>query len=233
MRKIILFLCFISVSNPSFAAWSIIQKVNQAGVSTGGTATISATGSGNLIVVLGIIPSSGAVSSITDGGNTYVDCGAIGARSTARDIIWYAENSISGKTTLTFNFSGGGSANFYIYEVSGIATSSSLDQAAHVDDQAASTTPLGAAVTTSQAGDFIASIGESAGSISAIHAGNEFTSDQLQSGNSYSSITSTSATAGSHQAQWDSTNSIYSSVTASFKIPSSVNKSNFFQVISI
>jgi hypothetical protein len=75
-------------------------------------------------------------------------------------------------------------------------------------------------VTTTQAGDFIVSVlYANASNLSAISTGNEFTDDFKTYGNGWAHITSTSATAGTHQASWYTAapSGVYCASTVAFR----------------
>jgi len=102
--------------------------------------------------------------------------------------------------------------------VSGLAASPLDATKVTTGNLTASNTP-GAAVTTSQVGDFILSIMlANTSNLSAISSGNEFTDDFALYGNGWAHITSTSPAAGIHQASWFTAapSGIYISSTAAF-----------------
>lgn len=166
-----------------------------------------------------------SVSSVSDnatgGSNTYVSAGAratIGKQSTE---IWYAVNSKSGATVVTPTFAGSPThVEITVWEVSGI--SALLPDVTNITSGTVTlnNTP-GPAVTTTQVGDFILSVLFAINSnFTAITSGNEFTNDFRTYGNGWAHITSTSATAGTHQASWytPSPTGAYCASTVAFRV---------------
>jgi hypothetical protein len=90
-----------------------------------------------------------------------------------------------------------------MWEVAGIDPTSPLDKGTKLDDQAASTMPLGASITTSAAGEFVVSVVIVSGSVSGIHAGSLFTNDHRTFGNGWAHLTDPASAPGTYQAQWD------------------------------
>jgi hypothetical protein len=163
------------------ASWSLIQTAESTGSKT---ISVAASGTGNLIVVAMEIGSSATVSSITDnatgGSNTYVQVpGARASYSAGASDIWYAKNSKVGATTITVTLSSGTPGALVAWQVAGISTTAPLDVAAAANNQPASATPQGPAVTTTNAGDFVVSLAVVTNSITGMAAGNEFTNDKL------------------------------------------------------
>ena len=185
---IIVACCLFLLSAP---AWGQITLVH---VTTCGSqsfptvpCTIPATGSGNLIVVgwasaWGTIPT---VTGMTDNaGNTYAEAGNSRSVDSANDIadIWYAKNSRPGATSITITPSASGMGAATIWEFSGVDTVSPLGQTAVLNSQPATTTPVGASVTTNTPNQVIISLMTPAGSPSGILPGNPFNADSLNFG---------------------------------------------------
>jgi hypothetical protein len=187
---------------------------------------IAASGAGHLIVIAVQMGSGVTVSSVTDnatgGSNTYAQ--ATGARATNTSTgdavdIWYAKGSRAGATTITINLSSGIPSSMTAWEVAGVSTTAPFDAAAAASTQAASASPQGPALTTTAVGDFIVSAAVVANSVTGIFAGNEFTNDTLSNGNGFAHLTSNTATAGSHRAQWSqSPSGSFCATAAAFKV---------------
>ena len=171
----------------SMAAWGQINMVHVTPCGSGAfpatTCTIPATAAGNLIVVAwsstwGTIPTTSSM--IDNAGNVYTSAGNARAVDGTNDMvdIWYAKNSSAGATTLTItpNPSGNNGAAV-IWEFSGVDTVSPLDQTAVLNSQGASTTPLGAPVTTTAPSEVIISTMLPAGTTNSIFLGNPFIND--------------------------------------------------------
>jgi hypothetical protein len=187
------------VTTPS---WAILHKTSKAGQIT--NITIPATGIGNLIAVALMFNGTTSVASISDtAGNTYVSAAARCARSNNSVEIWYAVNSKSGATVITPTFVVSPThVEITSWEVSGV-----LDVAPDAKNIASgnittNNTP-GAAVNTTQIGDFIVSVMLALNAnLTTISSGNEFTNDFTTFGNGWAHITSNSSSAGTHQASW-------------------------------
>jgi hypothetical protein len=193
--------------------------------------TISATGTGHLIVV-GIQIGGGVSTAITinsvadNAGNVYREAGA--ARSidaTAGSVvdIWYAQNSNAGATTVTITPSttvtNGGAL---IWEFSGANSSAPLDQTAVLNSQASSATPSGAGITTTVANEVVVSLAAVGGNVTGIASGNSFVSDSSLKGNGWAHLITTSA--GTFAAQWnESPAGTFASSTATFKAATKLN----------
>ena len=201
--------------------WAVVNKASRMGPIT--SLTIPATGIGNLIAVALAFNGSTSVASVSDNaGNTYASAGARSVLGALSVEIWYAVNSTPGATVVTAKFVGSPPhVAITTWEVSGISTGKPDNMNTAVGVVTANT--LGPAVTTSQAGDFMVSaIFAPAGNFTGISSGNEFTSDFNTSSNGWAHITSNSATVGTHQASWSSSNPIgrfCSSAVAFFTAP--------------
>ena len=147
---------------------------------------------GNLIVVLPGSTSSAVatVTSITDnaigGSNTYVQ--VPNARASSGTIpyftdIWYSANSRPGATSITVNYSASVSVQVFMFEVSGADKLSPVQETGTIPNGANTSPVPGGSVTTKNPFDFIASIIDTAGGISGIAGGNEFTIGTISNGN--------------------------------------------------
>jgi hypothetical protein len=189
------------------------------------TCPIPSTGSGNLLVV-GWASSSGygstTIASMTDNaGNTYTDSGARAVDSNMNDMgdVWFAKNSVAGATVLTITPSSTGSiGTAVIWEFAGADVNAPLDQISVLNSQPASTTPVGASITTSVANELIVSIAFVQGTVTGIVSGNVFTNDSLATEDGWAH--SLAASPGTYSAQWHSDLGTYASSTLSFKAAS-------------
>ena len=202
------------VDAPPGTPWTLVQTAQ---VENGTTVTIAPSGAGHLIIV-GVETLDPIAAVQDDAASSYVEVpmGRGTAASAGLGIdLWYAKNTSAGATTIVVATS---SANaVVVWEVAGIRTTAPLDAASSRSDQAATTLPVGAPITTSAAGDFVVSVAIVANVVSGIHAGNEFTNDRTAKGNGWAHLTSASAPAGVHQAKWDQpTPGVYCAASAAF-----------------
>lgn len=147
------------------------------------------------------------MTAITDssGCNSYVAIPIARATSAALNVnlqLFYAKNSCAqadavGIAATTAVFAAA------VWEVAGIRTDQPVDAAAVLNDQAASSTPVGPSITTSAAGEFVVAVALVNNMITGIHGGNEFTNDHGNFGNGWAHLTDSLAAAGVHQARWD------------------------------
>lgn len=141
-----------------------VSVVNTTGTIT--NITISATGTGNLLVVTIIGgPGGQGISSITDnatgGSNTYIQTpsGYVNDGSHVAD-TWYAKNINSGATTVTVTIgtsTGSGNCVIGVTEYSGADTSAPLETSAHTSSTGS---PVGPALTTASTGSVLIAICE-------------------------------------------------------------------------
>jgi len=105
------------------------------------------------------------------------------------------------------------------WEVAGLDPLNPLGSASKLDDRPATTTPLGAAITTTTAGELVISIAIVANQVSGLTAGSAFTNDQTTFGNGWAHLTDNKAPAGTYQAQWEQPNlGPYCAASASFRL---------------
>jgi hypothetical protein len=197
--------------------WTLVQTQE----STTAGITIGASGAGHLIVVGVETGTNGAVTSITDdAGNTYtqmVRAVNTSASPTFGVELWFAKDSHAGATKLGVTAATVNS--IVVWEAANISTTNPVDTQAKLDNQAASTTPLGAAITTAAPGELVIVVAIVDNSVTGLHTGSEFTNDRLTNGNGWAHITSTSAPAGPHQPEWDQPMSgVSCAVSAAFRI---------------
>jgi hypothetical protein len=167
-----------------------------------------------------------ALVSITDNaGNTYAEAGnALSVDGVAGSVadIWYAKNSSPGATILTITpnsvVTNGGAV---IWEFSGVDPSAPLEQTAILNNQAATTAPSGAAVTTSGNSDVVISLAGVAGNATGIVTGNAFVNDSTLKLNGWAHLITSGG--GTYAPQWNqSPAGTYLSSTAAFKAAGSV-----------
>ncbi len=203
-------------------SWSVVKKTSKGGNPITNL-TIPATGTGHLIAVAVMFNGKTSVTGVSDnatgGSNTYVSAGARATTSTWSSEIWYAVTSRPGATVVTPAFAGSPtSVQITVWEVSGISGLAPDATSTSSGSVTLNNTP-GAAVTATQAGDFIVStLLANSASFAAISSGNEFTDDFTTFGNGWAHITSASATAGTHQASWYTASplGVYCSSTVAF-----------------
>ena len=204
---------------PGAPGWVLVQTE----AVQGPTLTVDPLGSQHLIVMAVQLDQDGLVTAITDNSN----CNSYMSISTAHAgcaeletelVMYYANPSCTGATTISVAATTSVLAAV-VWEVSGIRTDDPLDTAIVLDDQPASTSPLGPTITTSTDGEFVVSVAIVDNIASGIHPGNEFTNDQFAFGNGWAHLTDPMAKAGVHQAQWDQPDpGVYCANAAAFKI---------------
>ena len=235
MRGIILAVLVAALFLGSPCAWGQIGLVQATtcgpGTFPGTSCTIQATGSGHLIVVgwssaEGTAPTIGTITD--NASNTYIEAPNARAVDSSFNMvdIWYAQNSNSGATsvTITPNPSGNGGAAV-IWEFSGVATASPLDQVAVLNSQPVTSTPAGASVTTTSPVEAVVAVIAPQWWTDGLVNGNNFTQDfalNITGSPYYSSgwahlITSS---AGTYSAAWTTGADVYAATTASFKAAS-------------
>ncbi|MBX3162024.1 MAG: hypothetical protein KF773_39040 [Deltaproteobacteria bacterium] len=184
---------------PAAVPWRIVQT--QAIVDR--VLMVEATGAGNTILV-GLETTAGAVpNNVRDNaGNTYTRIPGSRARNVERNFaaeFWIATNVQAGATRLD---SGGGIIRaLAMWEVAGLAADP-IDAIAVLENQAESTLPVGAPITTAEAGELVVSIVIVASSVTGLAPGSDFTNDHNTLGNGWAHLTATDAPAAMYQAQW-------------------------------
>lgn len=197
------------------ARWAVVQTAESTAKST----NLVATGAGHAIIVAFETPDGNVVTAVTDdAGNTYTRIPTTRATVSGGDLgseIWYATNSHAGATVLTAT-----ATTLYatvIWEVAGIKTASALDVASAVSNQGSTTTPQGASLTTTAAGDFVVEIAMVANDITGTHTGSPFTNDRVTQSNGWAHLPDPAAPAGMYRAQWDQPQSgVYCASSAAF-----------------
>lgn len=184
----------------SIAPWVLVQTGSSESSPT--MSLPAAAGTGHLIIVA-VQTGSTVVAVTDDGANMYSE--VPNSRATANNgglgiDLWYAKSTNAAKNISV----AASSVNAIVaWEVSGLRSTNPLDVSAATSNQAATTLPVGASVTTTQPGDFIVEVAMVLNQVNGIHAGNEFTNDSGAKANGWAHITSTGAPAGPHQARWD------------------------------
>lgn len=189
------------------------------------TCTIPSTGSGHLLVV-GWTGGAGPslLKSISDNvGNPYTEAKGARAGNWKAGVsvdIWYAASGKAGTTLVTLTPTPSGSQGAaVIWEFSGVSTTSPLAQTAALYSKPATTTPKGASVATTSAGELIISIAAGASSITGIYPGNPFTEDSLVRSNGWAHLVASST--GAYTAQWnESPSGAYCASTVAFNAAS-------------
>jgi hypothetical protein len=127
MKKLLILVACFALSAQSYAAFALAQTVKTNATGAAGSTravTTSAIGTGNLLVVVGCWNGSGTSSTPTATGLTFTQVGTDATDGgTNKTAMWYAKNTTSGATTVTFNISA--SASFldaYVLEFTGADT---------------------------------------------------------------------------------------------------------------
>lgn len=184
--------------------------------------TVTATGSGNLIVV-GICygQTGSSISGVSDGVSSFTQfpSAAIAAPAggPAGD-LYYLASSNAGRTTITVTYNiGVADSNVHVWEVSGFSGVTTDGTAQVTGGGPSGGFAAGASLTPTSSTGFIVAIDATNGNVTSNpRPGNEFTSaGSVINGNAFSSLISTSAVA--HRPVWTDNGSAYSSVTAAFK----------------
>jgi hypothetical protein len=193
--------------------WQLVQTKDTLGASLN-----IAPSTGGAVVVVGIETSSGAaVTSVTDEkGSTYVAIAR--ATNEARGFaieLWYAPDVHAGAKRIT---AGAPAVSAMVaWEVANLRTTGALATFATLDDQAATPTPLGAPIATTEAGEFVVSVAIVGNMVSGIDASGAFTNDHTTLGNGWAHLTDAQAPPGAYQAAWDQpTAGVYCAASAAF-----------------
>jgi len=197
--------------------WSLVQTRG----STGSDTPIAASTAGNLIVVGVETANVGQVVAVTDtANNVYVRVLGSRAINEVQGLgieLWYAKNAKAGATRITVD--GATVRAVVAWEAAGLDPVNPLGSASKLDDRPATTTPLGAAITTTTAGELVISIAIVGNAVSGLTAGSAFTNDQMTFGNGWAHLTNNQAPAGTYQAQWNQPNAgAYCATSASFRL---------------
>jgi hypothetical protein len=208
---------------PIASTWTLVQtddRGNLGGVQSLAL-TVAPTVAGNTIIVA-VESDLQPVSSVTDNaGNTYVqvpNARAVNASQAFGVELWYASSAIGGATTIIASTGNSEVYAIVMWEVAGLATTNVIDASATIDNAPASTTPVGAEVTTSVAGAFVIAIAIVETTVDGLLPGGPFTNDHLTLGNGWAHLTSNTAPPGNYAAQWNqNTSGVYCATTVAFR----------------
>ncbi len=186
--------------------WTLLQVASAQDTLT---TNLTATHDGSLLVVAIETDAGTTATAVTDnapgGPNTYIKIPNSHSSHTNMNLgveLWYAANVKAGATTLAVTI-----PKIYgtvIWEVAGLRANDPVDgPATTLNDQPDSTTPLGAAITTTATGDFVVSVVIVANAITNLTTGSAFTNDKKIHANGWAHLTADDAPAGTYQAQWD------------------------------
>ena len=209
--------------------WRFVQVQSISNGSGSGSETLSLavplvpTIAGDLLIVaVECVPST--MLSVTDnapgGTSTFTAIpGSLATFSSPSDSteFWYAPSVKGGATAATAATPSKSMISVVVWEFA-TAQPATVDTVAQLTNQAASPNPMSPPVTTQDAGELVVASAVSAGDVSMINAGNEFTDDAMANDNGWAHITSKMAPAGSHQAVWDSNSAVYSSNAVAFHV---------------
>jgi hypothetical protein len=209
---------------PAKATISIVQSAHTtdgAGISTGGTLTVPSTTTGNMIGLQCIMfNGQGAITSITDGGDTFLKADNINVGGSRAIEIWYALNIASGHTTLTFNFTAGGTLDCYYNEFHTTLSGFALDVHGN-STTSTGTTVTGTSLTTTGSNDVILAAVDSGNQNytgTAANGGDTFTMPFVWATDGPGTVYLLNSAAGTHQVAYTATPSASGfDVSASFK----------------
>ncbi|MFN0248341.1 MAG: hypothetical protein ACKV2T_15730 [Kofleriaceae bacterium] len=197
-------------------AWTLVQHEGAQGVNVSFPKTVV----GNLIVVGVETNAGGAVTSVNDdAGNSYVRANGSRSVNVEKDFaveVWYANNAMGGAGTITAT-----APTVYgvvMWEVDGFGPPDPIGNVVKVDEQASSTTPDGAPITTTTFGEFVVSIVIVANFISGIRNGNAFTNDETVYGNGWAHLTSNTAPPGMYMAEWNALGGVSCTSSVAFRV---------------
>lgn len=164
MIKILFIIAYLILcASDCFAAFTQVQTATQyaGGATTSGSATLSATGLNNLVVVsIKVGSASDIISSVTDDkSNTYTKvAGVSNASGTFYLAQYYSIQSTAAATSVTVNLSSSSSLRFGVDEYSGNATTSVLNGYATGNNLGGSTS-LSTSTLTTPSGNLIVASG--------------------------------------------------------------------------
>lgn len=205
-------------------AITLVQKgdISSGASSTSVAATVSATGAGNLIVVIPQFSTgSGSATGVTDGTTAFQQAETLTASNSGTRVLtaWYLLSANAGKTTLTATRSGAADTDqkiLFFFEFTGFTTCA-YDVGAELDSQTASGTLItGAAVNTTGTGCVAAAEINDTGSVSSSGGGFTFgTENDYGNASAYKLDT----TSGTYTPTFTSSasNESYGAITIAFK----------------
>lgn len=182
--------------------WTLVQF----NASTSNPTAIGPTAADDLVVVAIHVANTGVVQTLTDdAGTTYLPIASARATNVSPPDaieVWYAPRVSPGATMLAVTASAAIVA-IVMWEVGGLGPTLTIDTTGTLDDQPATTTPMGPALTTTAAGDFAAAVAIVANGVSGTQAGNAFTNDSRIRGNGWAHLADPRALRATYQAIWD------------------------------
>ncbi len=198
--------------------WALVQSRG----AMANNVLLQPTGAKHLLVVA--VESSTATATVTsltdDAGNLYLPI--IGSRSSSSQggfgvELWYVGNTKAGATKVTTATGQIPIGAIYVWEVAGIRADLTIASVAALSDQAATTMPLGASITTTQPGELVVSVAVVNNTVSGIAPGSGFTSDSTLYGDGWAHLTDRAAPPGTYQARWLQPNAgVYCTSSAAF-----------------
>jgi hypothetical protein len=190
------------------APWMLVQSK---GATSNNVLLQQPTGAGHLLVVAieGRTATAMVTSLTDDAGNVYLP--VVGARcsTTAGGFeieLWYAKDCKAGATKVIAATGSTGVEVVFVWEVSGIRTDMPIASVAELSDQPASTTPVGARITTTVAGELVISAIEVNNNVTGLVPSTAFTSDGNTDGDGWAHVTDHNAPPGTYQAMWTGSN---------------------------
>jgi len=181
--------------------WALIATAGE----TNPVTDIDPTSAGNTILVgVETEAATGATAVTDDAGNAYTLIANSRAVNPGRDFgveIWLAQDSAAGATKVTAT--GPVIHAVVVWEVAGIASEAPIVEVETRDAQAASNTPPGAPVTTTETGQFVLSIAIVANFVSGLTADSDFANDHTTFGNGWAHLRDNDAPPGMYMAQWN------------------------------
>ena len=213
----------VTVDGSLLPAWQLVQVMdNTANAGPASLATtIASTDVGDLLVAGIHFDPGGTITGVAadPGASSFVAVsGSLANNTPGGDAveIWVLPSASAGVTSITAT----ASTKVYTVVVWEFATHApaSVDMAAELSQQAASTMPVSPTVTTQRAGELVVGITIVQGGVTGIAAGNDFTNDTNANGNGWAHLASETAPAGTQQAVWTSDSGTYCSDAVAFHV---------------
>jgi len=236
-KRLILAALLLLTPLPTHAVLAVVQAashqtLNATATTIGSGDGLVATGSGNLLVLTCYQPTNNTSTlAVTDSASQsgYLQAGSYASSGTTdRFAMFYKENSAS-ITSITGTWSGSLVATVpcVVYEISGAATSSSIDATVNASQNATGTTITSGSLTTTNANDIlIFGVGENAntsgwspGAGFAIQSGGSITAGRAATSTEIVSSTQSGVTT---TMSWTTTGNKIDTVFAAFKAASGV-----------
>ncbi len=192
-----------AVDSPPAGPWNLVQvQGNNVGI-----LHLAPTGAGDLLVVATEFAASETELVSDAAGDHFTlipQSDAIDVLQGTGVVLWYAANVQAGTTAVTVTYNGA-DAYAAVWEVSGIATTATLDVSASFTDLPPSGTQSSPLITTTADGDFIVAVGDVQDPVSDVAA--PFIDDSTQNFDGWSHVADAHLPAGMVQAAWDLTTS--------------------------